>query len=100
MFPPQLAKRLGEAATASLLPEDSGDRWSAVLEAAAFSPVRALVMPTVPPTTITDDLKKTVLRLGPLLPQIASLIGVEVPKDAKRPKPLRPTEPQRSEEGP
>lgn len=91
MFPPQLAKRLGEAATASLLPEDSGDRWSAVLEAAAFSPVRALVMPTVPPTTITDDLKKTVLRLGPLLPQIASLIGVEVPKDAKRPKPLRPT---------
>ena len=91
MFPPQLAKRLGEAATASLLPEDSGDRWSAVLEAAAFSPVRALVTPTVPPTTITDDLKKTVLRLGPLLPQIASLVGVDVPKDAKRPKPLRPT---------
>lgn len=91
MFPPQLAKRLGEAATASLLPDDSGDRWSAVLEAAAFSPVRALVTPTVPPITITDDLKKTVLRLGPLLPQIASLIGVDIPKDAKRPKPLRPT---------
>ena len=91
MFPPQLAKRLGEAATASLLPDDSGDRWSAVLEAAAFSPVRALVTPTVPPTTITDDLKKTVLRLGPLLPQIASLVGVDIPKDAKRPKPLRPT---------
>ena len=91
MFPPVLAKRLGEAATASLLPEDSGDRWSAVLEAAAFSPVRALVAPTVAPTAITDDLKKTVLRLGPLLPQVAALVGVEVPKDAKRPKPLRPT---------
>jgi len=91
MFPPALAKRLGEAATASLLPEDAGDRWSAVLEAAAFSPVRALVTPTVPPTAITDDLKKTALRLGPLLPQIAALLGVEVPKDAKRPKPLRPT---------
>ena len=91
MFPPLLAKRLGAAATASLLPEDSGDRWSAVLEAAAFSPVRALVTPTVAPTTITDDLKKTVLRLGPLLPQVAALVGVEVPKDAKRPKPLRPT---------
>ena len=49
MFPPQLARRLGEAATASLLPDDSGDRWSAVLEAAAFSPVRALVVPTAPP---------------------------------------------------
>ena len=91
MFPPVLAKRLGEAATASLLPDDSGDRWSAVLEAAAFSPVRALVSPTVAPTTMTDDLKKTVLRLGPLLPQVAALLGVEVPEDAKRPKPLRPT---------
>jgi hypothetical protein len=91
MFPPQLAKRLGEAATNSLLPEDSGDRWSAVLEAAAFSPVRALVTPTVAPTTIDDELKKTTLRLGPLLPQIAALLGIEIPASTKRPKPLRPT---------
>ncbi len=91
MFPPELARRLGEAATAALLPDDPDDRWIAVLEAAAFSPVRALVVPTVPPTKVTDDLKKTVVRLGPLLPQVATLIGVEVPKDAKRPKPLRPT---------
>jgi uncharacterized membrane protein YgcG len=91
MFPPQLAKRLGEAATNSLLPEDSGDRWSAVLEAAAFSPVRALVTPTVVPTTIDDELRKTTLRLGPLLPQIAALLGIEVPAGTKRPKPLRPT---------
>jgi hypothetical protein len=91
MFPPQLAKRLGEAATNSLLPEDLGDRWSAVLEAAAFSPVRALVTPTVAPTTIDDELRKTTLRLGPLLPQIAALLGIEVPAGTKRPKPLRPT---------
>ena len=91
MFPPQLAKRLGEAATNSLLPDDSGDRWSAVLEAAAFSPVRALVTPTVAPTTIDDELKKTTLRLGPLLPQIAALLGIEIPASTKRPKPLRPT---------
>jgi hypothetical protein len=91
MFPPALAKRLGEAATNSLLPEDSGDRWSAVLEAAAFSPVRALVTPTVAPTTVDDELKKTTLRLGPLLPQIAALLGIEIPASTKRPKPLRPT---------
>ena len=90
MFPPDLARRLGEAATQSLQPEDSGDRWSAVLEAAAFSPVRSLVAPTAPPTHVTDDLKKTALRLGPLLPQVAALLGVEVPADARRPKPLRP----------
>ena len=90
MFPPELARKLGEAATAGLTAEDSADRWSAVMEAAAFSPVRALVVPTTPPTTITDDLRKTALRLGPLLPQIAALLGVEVPADAPKPKPLRP----------
>lgn len=90
MFPPDLARRLGEAATAALEPTDTSDRWSAVLEAAAFSPVRTLVVPTTPPSNITDDLKATALRLGPLLPQVAELLQVEVPADAPRPKPLRP----------
>ena len=90
MFPPELARKLGAAATAGLTADDSSDRWAAVMEAAAFSPVRALVTPIAPPTTITDDLRKTALRLGPLLPQIAALLGVEVPAGAPRPKPLRP----------
>ncbi len=89
MFPPELARRLSEAATAALLPDDPADRWIAVLEAVAFSPVRTLVTPTVPPTTITDDLRATTLRLGPALPQIAALLGVEVPAGAPKPKPLR-----------
>lgn len=90
MFPPELARKLGAAATAGLTAEDSPDRWAAVMEAAAFSPVRTLVTPTAPPSTISDDLRKTALRLGPLLPQIAALLGVDVPADAPRPKPLRP----------
>lgn len=90
MFPPALARKLGEAATAGLTADDSSDRWAAVMEAAAFSPVRTLVTPTAPPSTITDDLRKTALRLGPLLPQIAAVLGVDVPADAPRPKPLRP----------
>ena len=49
MFPPELARRLGEAATQALQPDDTADRWIAVLEAAAFSPVRSLVNPTAPP---------------------------------------------------
>lgn len=90
MFPPELARRLSEATNASLLPDDPADRWIAVLEAAAFSPVRTLVAPPTPPSTITDDLRKTVVRLGPALPQIAALLGVEVPADTPKPKPLRP----------
>ena len=68
MFPPELARRLGEAATQALQPDDTADRWIAVLEAAAFSPVRSLVQPTGAPTTVTDDLRATALRLGPGAP--------------------------------
>jgi hypothetical protein len=95
MFPPELARRLGEAATAALQPSDPPDRWIAVLEAAAFSPVRTLVTPTVPPPSLTDDLKATVLRLGPALPQIAALVGVEIPADTPKPKPLRQGPPRK-----
>ena len=90
MFPPDLARRLGEAATQALQPEDSADRWIAVLEAAAFSPVRTLLVPTTAPTSVSEDLKKTAIRLGPPLPQIAALLGIEVPEGTPKPKPLRP----------
>jgi hypothetical protein len=97
MFPPDLARRLGEAATAALQPADPADRWIALLEAAAFSPVRTLVTPTTPPATVTDDLRATVLRLGPALPQIAALLGVEIPENTPKPKPLRAGPPPRQD---
>jgi hypothetical protein len=90
-FPGALATRLAEATTASLQPTDGPDRWSAVLEAVAFSPVRILVVPAAAPEARSDELTATVKRLGPLLPQIAALFGVEVPTNAPTPKPLRPT---------
>ncbi|CAN5844439.1 hypothetical protein BH18ACT2_BH18ACT2_07100 [soil metagenome] len=89
-FPPVLARRLSEVATASLLPTDGPDRWAAVLEAAAFSPVRSLVTPAAPAEQRNDDLLATVRRLGPLLPHIAALYGVEVRPGAPAPRPLRP----------
>jgi hypothetical protein len=90
-FPAALAARLGEATTAALQPTDGPDRWSAVLEAAAFSPVRSLVAPTLPAEQRTDELLATVRRLAPLLPHVAALYGVEAPAGAAVPKPLRPT---------
>jgi len=90
-FPPSLAHRLGESSTAALQPTDGPDRWAAVLEAAAFSPVRALVVPTAPVEQRSDELMATVRRLAPLLPQVAAIYGIEVPKGAPMPKPLRPT---------
>jgi hypothetical protein len=95
MFPPDLARRLGEAATAALGADDLADRWIAVLEAAAFSPVRTLVTPTTAPAVITDDLRATTVRLGPALPQIAALLGIEVPAGTPKPKPLRAGPPRK-----
>ena len=90
-FPGALAAGLAEATTASLQPTDGPDRWSAVLEAVAFSPVRTLVAPATAPAQRSDELLATVKRLAPLLPQIAALFEIEVPANAPTPKPLRPT---------
>src|SRR4029079_19404711 len=58
-FPGSLANRLADATTASLQPTDGPDRWAAVLEAVAFSPVRTLVSPTAAPEVRSDELTAT-----------------------------------------
>jgi len=90
-FPQQLGTKLGEATTAALTADDPADRWIAVLEAAAFSPIRSHVTPAAAPAEPAADLVATVTRLAPLLPQVATLFGIEVPAKGPIPKPLRPT---------
>ena len=92
-FPAEIAKRLIDASVASLTADAATDRWSAVLEAAAFSPVRSQIAPTARPENPGDELLATIKRLAPLLPQIATLFGIEVAAGASAPKPLRPTKP-------
>jgi hypothetical protein len=99
-FPTDLALKLATATTANLTPEALPDRWIAVLEAAAFSPVRAQVTPTAKPTQVTDELLATVKRVSSLLPQIAALFDVEVTQRAVAPKPLRPTRPAAAKKSP
>lgn len=89
-FPAELGTRLATAATANLTADALPDRWAAVLEAVAFSPIRAQVIPTEKPAQVSDELTKTIKRVGPLLPAIAALFGIEVNSKAQ-PKPLRPT---------
>ena len=89
-FPVELGNKLATAATGNLTTDALPERWIAVLEAVAFSPIRAQVKPTEKPTQVNDELMKTVKRIGALLPVIAALFGVEVNAKAQ-PKPLRPT---------
>lgn len=93
VFPAELGVTLAAKTTESLTPDAPAERWIAVLEAAAFSPVKALVNPATVPTAVTDDLKKTVTRLAPLMPQLAMLFGISFDPKAPTPRPLRPTRP-------
>ena len=92
-FPAELAKRLVDATGASLTSDAPAERWVAVLEAAAFSPVRTQVAAAGAPPAPGEELLATVRRLSPLLPQVAAMFGIEVARGAATPKPLRPTRP-------
>jgi hypothetical protein len=101
-FPPELAGRLGQATLASLTPDASSDRWVAVLEALAYSPVHATVVPAAAPSAPSDELRATVKRLAGLIPEIALLFGIEppapgsrMPRPARRPPPRKPDRPDR-----
>jgi hypothetical protein len=99
-FPAELAGKLAEAATANLTADALPDRWSAVLEAVAFSPVRSQVTPAAKPAQVNDELLATVKRLGSLLPQVAALFGIEIDPKATPAKPLRPTKPGPAKKAP
>lgn len=94
-FPADIAQRLVDSANASLAPMDSADRWIAMLEAAAFSPVRTQIRPARKPDQVTDELLATVTRLAPALPLVAELFEVEVDEKAPMPKPLRQGPPRK-----
>jgi hypothetical protein len=88
-FPSELGALLVQAARESLTSENSADRWIAVLEALAFSPIRSQVSVQSIPQNPGDALLGTVKRLGPVLPQVASAFGVSVDPGAQAPRPLR-----------
>lgn len=89
-FPAELGTKLLQAARESLTSDNSSERWIAVLEAAAFSPIRSQVTVQSIPATQGEQLLATVKRLAPVLPQVAAAFGVVVEPGASAPRPLRP----------
>ncbi len=76
-LPPPLAAKLTELVVAQLLPDTPSDRYAAVLDALAFSPVRAQPVPAEVPSSPSPALIEAVKRLGDRIPQIAAAFGVE-----------------------
>jgi hypothetical protein len=92
---PALTTRLAEGASASLTADAPAERWAAVLDATAFSPVRLAVKPQSLPEKPSDELVASAKKLASRLPQVAAAFGIEV-SDAPRsrasskPKPVPP----------
>ena len=95
-FPQSLAAQLGAKTTEALTIDAPAERWIVILEAAAFSPVRTMVRPTAPSSEVSAELTKTVMRLAPLMPQVAAIYGVQVEPGAPIPKPLRAPRPDKN----
>jgi hypothetical protein len=94
-FPAGLAVQLVDATVAGMTADAPAERWITLLEAAAFSPVHAKVLPPAVPAVVSDDLMKTIVRLGPLMPQLAALFGVAVDPKARAPRPLQQPRPDK-----
>lgn len=85
-LPADLAARLSAAASEALTAEASPERWVAVLDALAFSPVRDRVIPASLPTELHPDVRATIARLATRIPKIAHIFGIEPDPNAPRPK--------------
>jgi hypothetical protein len=75
-LPTDLASRLAEAAGASLTADITADRYATVLDALAYSPVRAQALPQGVPEKPTDELLAVVGKLASRVPQVAERFGV------------------------
>lgn len=99
-FPAELGAKLAQAATLAMSSEKAPDRWIAILEAVAFSPVRAQVKPTSIPDNPGEALLATVKRVASLVPHIATQFGIVATAGTSAPRPLRPTRPIRQKPKP
>lgn len=83
-LPPDMAERLATTASASLTSDVTQDRWATVLDAVAFSPVRAQVSPESLPEAPSEQLLGAVRKVAGKVPQIAAAFGVEPPTPTGR----------------
>ena len=83
-LPQDIVSRLTEAAGAALTSDTPPRRWTTVLAAVAFSPVRQIVQPQGIPENPDKELLAEVTKLSEQIPHIAALFGVEPTPSPKR----------------
>lgn len=75
-LPASLADGIVEITNAALSPQSASGRWVALLDALAYSPVRARVVPVGPPAEPSDELVTKVKKLRSRLPNVAAAFGL------------------------
>lgn len=89
-FPADLALRLGEAASAAMASDTPPERWAALLDAVANSPVRRSVKPSGLPAQSDETLLQAARQTAGRVPALAGLLGIDMPPPPGPPRPLRP----------
>jgi len=89
-IPGSLVVPLSEAAGAGLSAASSVDRWLALLEAAAASPVRRSVKPAGLPDDPSGAVRRAAILVAGRIPALAPLLGLPMPPPP-RPVPAHPT---------
>ena len=89
-IPGSLVVPLSEAAGAGLSVASSVDRWLALLEAAAASPVRRSVKPAGLPDDPSGAVRRAAILVAGRIPALAPLLGLPMPPPP-RPVPAHPT---------
>lgn len=80
------AKKLADAASAAMTPDIDSDRWLALLEAVAASPVRRLVKPVALPTEPTEALVHLATQESSRIPALVQMLGLKMPPPPRPPQ--------------
>ena len=92
-LPADVATRVAEGASASMTADTAPDRWLALLEAVAASPVRRSVKPVALPAEPGPDLLRAAHQQSGRVPALAAMLGVTMPPPPGR-RPPRPAGPR------
>lgn len=96
MLSPDMRLALTGGANAALTEDATPDRWAAVLDAIAFSPVRTEVAPVSMPATPSDELLAVIKKYASRVPKVAAAFGINVPAPSRPTgRALRPPKPPR-----
>jgi hypothetical protein len=75
----ELSQRLSDAASQALSADAAPERWLALLEAAAASPVRRSIQPAGLPPDPSPEIKQAAFQQSGRIPALAAMLGVSIP---------------------